>query len=130
MSQLARRLEIQGRKMEGGYKMEKWLLVAETNCSDPAREKEFNDWYNNVHVPDILETPGFINAIRYENNDPNEGRGKYLALYNLETKDIEKTMSDFTENVTKKCQQGRMSELVVAVSAVFYKQMTAPKKRK
>ena len=110
--------------------MEKWLLVAETNCSDPAREKEFNDWYNSIHVPDILETPGFINAIRYENNDPSEGRGKYLALYNLETRDIDSTMAAFTKIVTEKWQQGRMSELVKPVSAVFYKQMTAPKKRK
>ena len=110
--------------------MERWLLVAENNCSDSRREKEFNDWYDNVHVPDILETPGFISAIRYENYTPNEGKAKFLALYDIQTKDIEKTMEAFTENISKKWQQGRMSELVVPISAVFYKQITAPKKRK
>lgn len=106
--------------------MERWLLVAETNCSDPSREKEFNHWYDNIHVPDILETPGFIRATRYENSSPTEGRGKFLALYEVETEDMEQTLAAFGENVTKKWQQGRMSELVKAISAVFYRQITAP----
>ena len=44
--------------MEVTKEMEKWLLVAETNCSIPAREEEFNNWYNNIHTPDILDHPG------------------------------------------------------------------------
>jgi hypothetical protein len=98
----------------------------ETDCSDPSQEK---DWYNNVHVPDILETPGFVSAIRYENTNPASGRGKFLALYQIETKNIEKTKEAFSKIVTNKWQQGRMSELVVAISADFYKQTTVFKKR-
>lgn len=103
--------------------MEKWLLVAETNCSTPSRESEFNHWYDTVHVPDILETPGIMRATRYENSEPAEGRGKFLALYEIETDDIEQTIATFGEIVTKKWQQGRMSELVVPVSAGFYRPM-------
>ena len=71
--------------------MERWLLVAESNCSDPSRVKEFNQWYDGIHVPDMLETEGFISATRYETVSPTEGRGKFLALYEIETDDIEQT---------------------------------------
>ena len=110
--------------------MERWLLVAETNCTDPSREKEFNRWYDNIHLPDILETPGFIRATRYENSSPAEGRGKFLVLYQIETEDMEQTMAALGENVTRKWQQGRMSELVETISATVYRQMTAPEERK
>jgi len=103
--------------------MEKWVLVAETNCSIPAREEEFNHWYNTVHIPDILETPGIRRATRYECYEMPEGHGKYLALYDVETDDIEKTVAAFTDIVTRKWEQGRMSELVAPVHAAFYRQM-------
>jgi len=32
--------------------MEKWVYFVHTNCLDPAREKEFNDWYDKVHLPE------------------------------------------------------------------------------
>ena len=74
-------------------------------------------------MPDILETPGILRATRYENSEPAEGRGQFLALYEIETDDIGGTVATFGEIVTKKWEQGRMSELVVPVSAAFYRQM-------
>ena len=35
--------------------MTKYLLFAFSDCKDPAREKEFNDWYENMHMPDMLQ---------------------------------------------------------------------------
>ncbi len=110
--------------------MERWLLVAETNCTDPSREKDFNQWYDNIHVPDILETPGFIRATRYETDSPTEGRGRFLALYEIETDDIEQTTTAMVENMIRKIEQGRMNELMELISTVFYRQITAPVQRK
>ncbi len=42
--------------------MERWLLVVETNCTDPSREKEFHQWYDNTHIPDLLTTPGVLSC--------------------------------------------------------------------
>jgi len=53
--------------------MEKWVYLVYTNCLDPSREKEYHEWYNQVHLPDVLETPGFKRATRYENSEPAEG---------------------------------------------------------
>jgi hypothetical protein len=110
--------------------MEKWLLTVESNCADPSREKEFNKWYATVHLPDILETPGFIKAARYENTNPGEGQGKFLAMYEIESDDIAQTLAMFTENVNKKAEQGRMSDLVIAVGGGLYRQITPPIARK
>ncbi|MCJ7522038.1 MAG: hypothetical protein MUP21_07470 [Dehalococcoidia bacterium] len=106
--------------------MEKWLLTVESNCVDPSREKELNDWYDNIHLPDILETPGFIRASRYENTNPSEGQGKFIAIYEIETDDLAQTMAIFTENVNNKAAQGRMSDVVIAVGGGLYRQTTPP----
>jgi hypothetical protein len=109
--------------------MEKWLLTVESNCADPSKEKEFNKWYDTVHLPDILETPGFVRAMRYENTNP-EGQGKFIAMYEIESDDIAQTLAVFTENVNKKAEQGRMSDLVVAVGGGLYRLITPPLKGK
>ena len=105
--------------------MAKWLLVMSTDCNDPSRENEFNDWYDKIHLPDILETPGFVKATRYENTDPSVSTGKFLAVYEIETENIDKTMAALQENLNKKRQQGRRSELVVVVSRAAYRQISS-----
>ena len=111
--------------------MEKWLLVAASNCADPAREREFNHWYDTVHIPDVLETPGIWRGTRYKNDEPLEGQWKYLAIYEVETEDIQRTVSRFGEIITEKWKQGRMSDLLATDLYVsFYKQMAPPIERK
>lgn len=110
--------------------MERWLLVVESNCSDPSREEEFNQWYDDIHLLDVLETPGILRATRYENSSPSEGQGKFLALYEIETEDIEQTNAVFSENMARKLEQGRINELLVAIGGAFYRQITAPVERK
>jgi len=110
--------------------VERWLLTVESNCCDPSREKEFNDWYNKIHLPDILETPGFVCAVRYENTSPAEGQGKFLAMYEIETDDLAQTLAEFDQIVNARAKQGRMSDLVIAVGGGLYRQVSAPIKRK
>lgn len=110
--------------------MERWLLTVESNCCDPSRDNEFNDWYDNVHLPDILETPGFLRAVRYENTSPAEGQGRFLAMYEIETDDLASTLAKFDEIVNARAKQGRMSDLVIAVGGGLYRQVGAPVKRR
>ena len=53
--------------------MSRYLLFAFSDCNDPAREKEFNNWYDNMHEPDMIEVPGMIRATRWESAEPKEG---------------------------------------------------------
>ena len=105
--------------------MAKWLLVVETNSNDPAREAEFNEWYDKIHLPDVLETPGFIKATRYENLRPSEGKGKFLALYDIEADDIDQAMKALGEIMAKKTEEGRMTNLLEVVSLGYYKQISS-----
>ena len=110
--------------------MEKWFLTVESNCCDPSKEKEFSDWYKNTHLPDILEIPGFVYAAFYENTNPSEGQGKFLAIYDIETDDLAGALAAFDEIVNKRAKQGRISDLLVAVGGGLYRQISAPTKRR
>ena len=103
--------------------MTKWLLVVESNCADAARETEFNEWYDKTHLHDVFETPGFIRATRYENIEPSEGEAKFLAIYEIETDDIDSFMKTHNDNMARKRAEGRFSDLLVRVSRGFHKQI-------
>lgn len=62
------------------------ILVAMT--PDPEREDEFNDWYNTEHIPFFNQLPGVITARRFR---AIAGSPKYVALYYIETIDIDAT---------------------------------------
>ena len=49
---------------------------------DPEHDADFNAWYNEEHVNDLLKLPGFLNAGRYE---ALKGGPRYLACYELES---------------------------------------------
>ncbi len=116
--------------------MEKWINMVETYCADPLREKEFNDWYDNFHLPDALETPGFLAARRYAIREPRDGRGKYLAIYEIETENIAKTMATRLEFREKEKGQGRSASVMIpnllihSWSDVIFKQMSERIRRK
>jgi len=61
------------------------------------RDEEFNRWYEDVHLADILAVPGFVAARRFEAGDK-QLRGKpahrYMTLYEIETDDIEQAIRD------------------------------------
>ena len=47
---------------------------------DPEHDADFNAWYNEEHLQDLLNLPGFLNAARYE---ALKGGPRYLACYEL-----------------------------------------------
>ena len=60
--------------------MEETILVTSVDISDGA-EEEFNRWYNEKHLPEVLACPGFKSASRYECTN---GQPRSLAMYVLE----------------------------------------------
>jgi hypothetical protein len=105
--------------------MAKWLLLAHTNCADPSREAEYNNWYDNTHLPDVLEIPGFVRAIRYVTSDTEAAPGKFLAAYEIETEDIEQTMATLQERLAKLEETGRISDLPVTTSLIVYREISS-----
>jgi hypothetical protein len=64
------------------------LLAVWTDIA-PEAEREFNEWYDSEHIPQLLGVPGFLSGRRYQ---AAEGEPKYLALYDLT--DVEVMKSD------------------------------------
>jgi hypothetical protein len=87
------------------------LLVAGFNYANAAVD-EFNEWYDNEHVPERKATPGFINAERWLGaDDPKIS----VATYDLETLDVLQSpgyrkigganLSPWSKRVTAQCQR-------------------------
>ncbi len=56
------------------------LLLVRVDIA-PAVEAEWNEWYDQIHLPEILKVPGFLSGRRYRSV---EGTPKYMTLYELE----------------------------------------------
>ena len=52
---------------------------------DAEREAEFNRWYNEEHINNLLGVPGFLSAGRYV---ALQGGPKYLSMYELEEPNV------------------------------------------
>jgi hypothetical protein len=69
------------------------ILVVQTDPK-PGRERDFDDWYNTVHMPEILATPGFVSGARYRHvTSPPSPGGRddwrtYLAIYEVVADDL------------------------------------------
>jgi len=63
------------------------LLAVWTDVA-PEAEREFNEWYDSEHIPQLLGVPGFLSGRRYQ---AVEGEPKYLALYDLTDADVLKS---------------------------------------
>ncbi len=59
--------------------------------SDPVegRDDDYNTWYNEVHLGEVLQTDGFVRAQRFKVADlmPGVTDHTYVAFYELETDD-------------------------------------------
>lgn len=55
------------------------LVVVRVDIA-PGVEAEWNTWYDQTHLPDVLKVPGFLSGRRYS---AVEGTPKYMTLYEI-----------------------------------------------
>jgi hypothetical protein len=83
--------------------MAKYTFVVMSNPTTPGQEAEFNEWYNKIHIADVLNVPGFVAAQRFKLADTQFADGKpahrYLALYEIETDDIKGSLAELQKRV-------------------------------
>jgi hypothetical protein len=70
--------------------MAKHVLLVFSNPAEGA-EDEYNRWYNDVHLPEVVQTDGFVSAQRFKLDDGASGvvAQRYLAIYEVDTDDVE-----------------------------------------
>ncbi len=66
------------------------------------REDEFNQWYNDVHLDDVLKIPGFTAAQRFRIvGEPvnTENAWKYYAVYEVDHDDPQSVLDEMIARV-------------------------------
>ena len=84
-----------------------WMVL--TNAT-PGTDEAFNRWYQEEHIPDLLRVPGILSAQRFKvtprqmvnvngalamvDTTTENAPHRYMAIYNIETDDIERVLVD------------------------------------
>lgn len=69
--------------------MARHILLVQSEPRD-GRDDEYNQWYDDEHLPDVLTVPGFVAARRFAAVPGVHGElpaHRYLAIYEIETDD-------------------------------------------
>ncbi len=83
------------------------IYLVFTNCTDPAREEEFNRWYTHTHVPDLSRARGFVRARRFVKPDSGPGEAKYLCQYEFDSDDPGQSIRDLLRLAMRAFEMGR-----------------------
>jgi len=75
--------------------MAKGIMYVESWPSSPERDQEYNTWYNEVHLPELLALDGIVSARRLR---PVDGTGPYVALYEIEGDDLQAILDNMVAN--------------------------------
>ncbi len=64
------------------------ISVVMMDCADPSKEADFNAWYSDSHVPNLVRIPGYVSGARFQLVEHPALEWlrmgpKYLALYEL-----------------------------------------------
>lgn len=72
--------------------MARYIMMTFSNAVE-GREDEFNKWYDEVHIAELLSVPGILAAQRFEQAPGVPGGpARHLALYEIETENLEQTL--------------------------------------
>ncbi len=79
--------------------MKKTIFVVKTNPVK-GKENEYNDWYSNVHLKEVLTIKGFKSAQRFKLTKAqqlDDQPFKYMAIYEIENENVEGTIQRLGE---------------------------------
>src|SRR5580765_1646070 len=107
-----------------------WLMMVRTVNTHPTKEREFNAWYDDIDIPDVLKVTGYWRASRArtiqsptstatQTASPQE-QGHYVALYNIESPAIDKTIIDMLMATWKMLSEGRDTPLLRVTERTYY----------
>lgn len=66
--------------------MGKYILVA-TSGIRKGKEDEFNEWHDNIHIPDVCSLPGVTSGRRFVAHSATPATSTNMAIYEIETED-------------------------------------------
>lgn len=92
------------------------------------REDEYNSWYTERHLDDVLRIPGFVAAQRFRLAlEDAAAPARYLAIYELETDDPRKALAELQTCAGTPAMPISPALDVAVVKALLYGAITAHK---
>jgi hypothetical protein len=84
---------------------DKYIQVVFSNPAE-GKDAEFNEWYDNVHIPELLAIPGMLSARRFDLHEAAVYHApggvapehRYLTIYEMEG-DVDVIMAKIMESV-------------------------------
>lgn len=86
------------------------------------REDEYNDWYQNVHLGELVALPGFKSAqrFRYARSLVEGEAYPYMSIYEIETDDIDAVLQSLRDTAERSGLTMSDSLDLTDTSAVVY----------
>ncbi|HYR17018.1 MAG TPA: hypothetical protein VEQ67_22805 [Mycobacterium sp.] len=66
--------------------MPKGIMYLQTMPVSPDKDADYNKWYNDTHLAEIVSVEGIVSARRFA---PMDGNGPYIAIYELDCDDLD-----------------------------------------
>ena len=111
-----------------------WLMLVATQITDPPREAEFNAWYDDIDIPDVLEVPGYQRARRglrlgtatspVTSCPPTKGAMSRSTTF--DPANIDKTIIEMLMATRKMEARGRTTDLLKVTERVYYMRHAPP----
>ncbi len=101
--------------------MGKHILLVQSNPTD-GNEAEFNKWYDEIHLGEVLEVQGFSAAQRFKvEGEPATGAPdhRYLAIYEIEAEQPQNALDALNKAIAGGMNLSGAIDLA-NVSAVLY----------
>lgn len=102
--------------------MTRYVYLVTVNAM-PGQEVELDRWLEEVHVPEVLRTEGFLSARRFELPPEEGGNAKgcrFMHYYEIETDDLERTKTALADGRADRSPIPPAMDLA-SVSAVYYR---------
>lgn len=110
-----------------------WLMMVMTKSTDPSRDVQFNTWYDDIDIPDVLQVPGYKRArrgrrLQLPDLPPADATddGTYVALYDILSPNIDRTIIDMLMATRKMEAAGRSTDLLKVTERLYFRQLGAP----
>lgn len=109
--------------MEGRYPPGLWITLMD--CTETAKEDEFNQWYDEVFIPGLKDLDFIQNNMRYENvlslSPTFQGRPKYFTLWEVYHHNLEQALKDIHEREGEIIREKKDSSVFIAKINTLYR---------
>ena len=85
-------------------------ILTHVLCTDPRRVDEWDQWYDDVHVPDMLSCGAFSAMSRWRRLTPNAVGPNHLTLYDVSTPTVDEAVARSAATLSEVVAAGRKHE--------------------